>query len=261
MGCLRVTAWCSTLALSLPICNAVVTEVLMRRASSPQASELSTLHVSRSLREDTDRGGSGHPSAAQGKLLEEDDKLVPLVIESAPFRTEVLAGASNRGLDQHFQAEKRNASFRKIQWAQHPDKCLTKNATTGEGALALVIWDCSDEMKAELMKWILPPASDLGVGSIKWGGNMGANQCISSDKGWSGNGNTISLGSCSNVTASNKGAMNWSLFNPKGTGLNAISYTEDSTKCLDVHEGIVENGVSVEMWDCSSGTKWIMVDL
>lgn len=261
-----LTAWLITLA-PLPLCNAIVTEaretmeiskVLMRRAWSPNT-VANTQHGSHSSN-DMERGGSGHSSVAQSKLVEEDAKLAPLVIETAPFRDEVLASASEKGREQHHQASKIGA-VKKIQWAQHPEKCLCKNSTS-HSALGLVIWDCDDEVKSELMKWIMPPTSALGIGLIRWGGNLGADQCISSFQGWSGNGNLISMNSCSDSAVSSTGALNWSLFNPAGS-LNAIAFTGDTTKCLDVRldaHDHVANGAMLEIWDCSSGTKWILLD-
>lgn len=248
MDCLIVPLFVCCLVLSLSRCEGVGHEALVRRAS-PFGQDAKFAHRDGHSVAEITVGGRGREDVHERQS--DIAKQEPLSIETVTLRPRLLTDAI--GQDQVVQHSQERTTIAKIKWRQHPDKCLTRNQSTGSYSQGLVIWDCSDSSHDTLQKWLIP-TDEQGVGKIKWAGDQTADLCITSWNGWSGNGNSIHVNSCHG--SGSVAATSWTVFNPSGNEYVTIAYSEVLTKCMDVYQERTDNGTPIEMWDCASGIQW-----
>jgi hypothetical protein len=121
----------------------------------------------------------------------------------------------------------------KISWATQSDKCWKVGAKPGEyrNGMKLMLWDCikSDE-------FILPPG---GEGPIRPA--SASEFCLDAPPG----SNDLQFWLCSAAPARN---TRWSL--PEKGKLGFFKAVADPTKCIDVPEGIPDNGRELIRWSC-----------
>jgi len=128
------------------------------------------------------------------------------------------------------------AAWATIRWAKHPTKCLD---VAGDGAGAqLQIWSCSDSFPKK-QRFILPPPGTTG--EIKWATNPML--CVENPIGFA-----LQLWHCSRAPDEHR------LFTISPNGKGRIILAARPNLCVDVPDGIVDDGWKLQLWDCDNAT-------